>query len=835
MLGLRAVGALAEGWHASYVLAAGFLLCAWAMIGHSSAGRSAAEYLRLASLAALAVWLFRPYLTADFFGGVDARSYGYAMTDALRQARAGVFPVFVGQGEFMFDGAIHPIRTAPYHQYLGILLDGLTARALPPLAIQHLTVVWTALQGVLTCYFCLTRLEPNRRRLAWLMSLLYVSAPAAAGAVYGQEMYMTFMSFAYLPWVIFGNLRLTQGDTLGRWSGLAAALAVVWVCHPPVAAWLSLCTLGWQGGRLLLRDWNFGSWVRAAAGAGLFVALTAAYFWSIAEVAPPGHPGAGKTWLWIALGLALAVAMLLRHLATGRWGWLAGAAAAAAVVWRFQPETGRWLAVAVTGAAGLSLLASWRPGWRWHERLPETVITLLLLAGLAVRPWAPPTLPGGPAFDWVVRLWPQAFRPVSTNAQLPGDIQIGYALLGGLALGMVGLLRGAALERRLLGLGALLLLALCVPLPGITRFIFSVVPEPVFTISGDIAWFRYLPTMIALATFAGFLGLAAWEEKGGNGFRRVVFLVAALVGIGWTLHESEKFVRCGYRNVNTRETIRAFYRTENARQFAYIFAGMPVSPYLTNGVLDYHLESRLLQADDPAKEIPTMTSDGATPTTLTTAPDDASPLWLHLAPKLELQPGEHVWLQFEFFNRPYDGILIARGPEGFYREYALPAAGFFEKSFGIAPERPKAIALWNDSAQVQPVELLFVQSALPADGKPFGDFARVALKPYDPATLPIRTLALIPAYRAEVDSGETAYLETPRAYIPGYRATVNGRATAVEPSPNHMAMVKLAAGKALVEMRYTGTGIFRGLLILSGTSWLALGLGAWLAGRRRLV
>ena len=76
----------------------------------------------------LAVWLYRPFLDAGFFGGVDARSYGYTMIDVLRQARAGVFPVLVGQTEFMFNGTIHPIRTAPYHHYLGILLDRITCR-----------------------------------------------------------------------------------------------------------------------------------------------------------------------------------------------------------------------------------------------------------------------------------------------------------------------------------------------------------------------------------------------------------------------------------------------------------------------------------------------------------------------------------------------------------------------------------------------------------------------------------------------------------------------------------------------------------------------------------
>ena len=220
----------------------------------SPAGRSWTENLRLFLLIALAAWLFQSFLSSDFYGRVDARSYAYSMIDALSQERAGHLPVFVGQTEFMFNGSVHPMRTAPYHYILGMLLDLLTGRALTPVAIEHLTVLVTAVQAALTCYLCLAALAPDRRWLAWLMAALYVSAPAPAAYLHGLEMYMTFMTFAFLPLVLMENVRLIRNDGGAGWVRLASALALVWLCHAPVALWLTLCTVALQGLRLMTRD-----------------------------------------------------------------------------------------------------------------------------------------------------------------------------------------------------------------------------------------------------------------------------------------------------------------------------------------------------------------------------------------------------------------------------------------------------------------------------------------------------------------------------------------------------------------------------------------------------
>jgi hypothetical protein len=254
------------------------------------------------------------------------------------------------------------------------------------------------------------------------------------------------------------------------------------------------------------------------------------------------------------------------------------------------------------------------------------------------------------------------------------------------------------------------------------------------------------------------------------------------------------------------------------RQFSYIFHGLPVSPYLTNGVIDPQLESRLLRVDDPSREAAEPVDfTGAREVVLSSKADETSPIWLYLEPKLTLAPGERLLLRFEFFERNYTGALLMRGPNGFYREYPLPAAGFYAKSFGVDPARPKTVALWNTGAVPQPVELVFLRAEAPADGREFGDFARVKIQPYFLERLPVRTETLIP-YRARVKAAEPAWLETPRAFIPGYRASVDGRETEVVASPNNMAMFKVPA-------LWTALGV-------SAATWAGLGL-AWFRARRR--
>lgn len=741
---------------------------------------------RLALLVGVAVACFRPYLTSDFFGGIDARSYAYGMADAVLQARAGVFPVLVGQSEFMFEGVIHPIRTAPYHHYLGLALDGLTFRVLSPVGIEHLTVVVTVILGALLCYFCLVRLAPSARWRATGAAILYVSGPAVAGFIYGQEMYMTFMAFAWLPLAVFANLWIIRHDDCRGWALLAASLALVWVCHAPVGLWLTFATLALQGLRLATAGGR-AEWKRAAGGGVLFFALSGGYFYSVGEIAGLGGHARPGLAAFLPLLTALAVA-------------------SAVLAWRRRA------------------LAKRREPVR---RLPEILVLLLVLAG-TIAGLVHPVLRDHEAQDIVRRLFPGNLQPVSATATRLEDLQLGLALWLAFLAGVTALFLTDRLELRLLVLVGLGGVALIVPVPGLTDFLIAHVPSAVIAVSSISLWLRYLPTLVTGFVFVGFLGMLAWEQR--HPASRRVLGVLLCAAVCWSLGENAKYVRsAGRAKESTGEHLDPF-RPENVTEFAYIFPGMPTSPYLVNGVADYHLESHLLAWDDPTRDItPPLPGAAKDWQVLKARPDERNPAFLNLSPSFLLAPGERVLMRFRFQDRVYRGVLVMRGPGSWYREYRLPEAGFGPKSFGTDPARPKTVALWNSSDQPQPVNFVFIRGGSTAAETAPPDFAEVSLQSYDPATLPIRTLKLVPYYRAMLTVAQPAYLESIRAFIPGYAATVNGHPQPVLPSPNHRVMIPLSAGDNLVALKYVGTAGLWTALAVSGLAWL--GLLAW-AGRQ---
>ena len=84
-------------------------------------------------LAAVATWLLHPFATTLQIGAGDALWYANMLGDFVTQLRAGVFPIFVGQTDYAFNGAVYPLRVAPFYQHLAGILDLLTGRQLLPL------------------------------------------------------------------------------------------------------------------------------------------------------------------------------------------------------------------------------------------------------------------------------------------------------------------------------------------------------------------------------------------------------------------------------------------------------------------------------------------------------------------------------------------------------------------------------------------------------------------------------------------------------------------------------------------------------------------------------
>jgi len=168
-------------------------------------------------------------------GAGDAKWYQYILHDALIQFHHHIFPVYVGQSEFNFIGATD-IR-APYYFLLGQLLDFLTWGLANSLIIQHLIVFMNAIIAAFLFYFLLTRIAPQHRWQATVVSFFYITCPGIIGLIYFQDSYHAFMAIPYVPLAIYGLILINQKNNLFSYIITALGLTLTWLAHPPIALW----------------------------------------------------------------------------------------------------------------------------------------------------------------------------------------------------------------------------------------------------------------------------------------------------------------------------------------------------------------------------------------------------------------------------------------------------------------------------------------------------------------------------------------------------------------------------------------------------------------------
>lgn len=198
------------------------------------------EGMRLAVLVSGVLYILRPFMSKAFFGAADATWYNFQLHDVLMQIQSGIFPVYVGQGEFHWNG--FPIARSPYFYYLGILVYLLTGRHLDPIVIQHLTVVTTGLTAALLLYLLLVNIEPTLRWESVALSLLYLTCPGVLGLVYTTDQYTSWMTLPYLPSLTYGIIRLIRNNDYLASLIIGVSLSLLWMSHPPIALWATIAT-----------------------------------------------------------------------------------------------------------------------------------------------------------------------------------------------------------------------------------------------------------------------------------------------------------------------------------------------------------------------------------------------------------------------------------------------------------------------------------------------------------------------------------------------------------------------------------------------------------------
>lgn len=248
------------------------------------------EGLRWAAVQAVGAYAIAAYVHCARVGAGDAYHYSLMIADFISQARAGLFPTFIGQSIFAFNGGVHTIRTAPYFVHLGAAIDVLTLHTLPAYAMANLTIVFSAWLGALGAYTAMRIYAPARANCASALACLYILSPALLAPLYEGDMFATFMTVPMIPWWVLG-LALAADDPRGwrPWIIQSAALAAMWLAHPPTALWATVLTIGcWVV--ILARERKRSACIGQMTAAVLLFALLAGYeFVSVHTLGlPPG-------------------------------------------------------------------------------------------------------------------------------------------------------------------------------------------------------------------------------------------------------------------------------------------------------------------------------------------------------------------------------------------------------------------------------------------------------------------------------------------------------------------------------------------------------------------
>ncbi len=230
-----------------------------------------------------ALGLGQPLLTLHSVGTGDAYWYSLMVGDFVTQWHAGIFPVLVGQSDYAFNGAINPLRFAPYLQHAAGVLDLLTGRTLPPVGLLNGVLLLSLIGGALTAYRTLRLVLGNRPWFATALALLFVSSPGVLALFYTGDLFMSACTLPYLPLVAHAMWLTAQEKerAFRHTCYLTAMLALLWLCHPPIAFWTGVVVAVSQFivfGRELGR---IRTWLAWGAGAAVFFLLSAYTFVSV--------------------------------------------------------------------------------------------------------------------------------------------------------------------------------------------------------------------------------------------------------------------------------------------------------------------------------------------------------------------------------------------------------------------------------------------------------------------------------------------------------------------------------------------------------------------------
>lgn len=360
-------------------------VCALRIIHDHTRAHAPLETLRLSIIGLGGVVVGFPFLTQFTVGTGDAYWYGNMVGDFVEQWRAGIFPVFVGQSDYAFNGAVTPLRYAPYLQHVAGILDLVTFRTFTNAGLVNLILALSLLAAGFITYLCLASIATCSRWIPCLLALLFITSPAVLALCYAGDLFMSVCTLPYLPLIFFGIWRTFRDQDLRSMCWLAVALAAAWWCHPPIAFWAATIAALSQIIRLGRQVKTIRAWRDASAGAALFTALTLSTFVSVFTLKLPALIAEPRLIVQSLVeafpGAILPISESGSALSDHQLGWslwwifLVGAAASL-----FRPRGfTATLALGCLGLLALLLPIPWTLNFFWITVLPQAVANITFL------------------------------------------------------------------------------------------------------------------------------------------------------------------------------------------------------------------------------------------------------------------------------------------------------------------------------------------------------------------------------------------------------------------------------------------------------------------------
>lgn len=187
-------------------------------------------YWHILTLGAISAATMFPFMTSYNVGIDDSHWYRAFSHDAITQARAGVFPVYVGLSQFLFTGWASSITF--FYNFMAIV-DFVTMRAIDTDILINSVMIVFGVLALIVPYCSLRIIAPDRPWLASGLSVLFALCPGCLSPLYEFGYYNTFVGTAFIP-AIFACCHLMTTTRSPRVPAIAAGLtSFVFMMHSP--------------------------------------------------------------------------------------------------------------------------------------------------------------------------------------------------------------------------------------------------------------------------------------------------------------------------------------------------------------------------------------------------------------------------------------------------------------------------------------------------------------------------------------------------------------------------------------------------------------------------